>query len=376
MGCNISPFRYFAQLLKQLHNDQMKRYLLLLFLAASLTSQAQGSLNSGLLGHFPFDNSLLDATSYLGNAGDTNVAYGTDARGLANAALRLVGTGEAVIAPRGLLDFGTTGSFTCSVAFRTLASGTQAFFTNQGTYTITDPTSSRGWSLGFDSRQVGKVFLNLVGTNSTNGGLGIATQASFNDGLWHTATAVVDRNSRQIRLFVDGTAQALTYVSSNPSYGVVSGSTLTLSSTASMFTDLSPGYSPSLRNTLGLYNRFGVGYNGWLDEARFYNRVLTDTEVQALSAQVLATLSAQAAATQVQAFPNPVATAAAVTVQLAQPVAVTQLRVVDVLGRPVPAIITARTGGLSYELSSLQAGTYLLQVGLPEGVAVRRLQVN
>lgn len=104
--------------------------------------------------------------------------------------------------------------------------------------------------------------------------------------------------------------------------------------------------------------------------------MLTDAEVQVLSAQVLATLSAQAAAAQVQAYPNPAATTAAVTVQLAQPAAAAQLRVADVLGRSVSATITARPGGLSYELSGLQSGTYCLQVSLPEGVAVRRLQVN
>lgn len=101
----------------------------------------QGSLNSGLLGRFPFDNSLVNAT---GNLGNTNVAYGADARSQANAALRLVGTGEAVIAPMGLLDFGTTGSFTYSVAFRTLALGTQAFLPTKAPIPPTLPRCEAG----------------------------------------------------------------------------------------------------------------------------------------------------------------------------------------------------------------------------------------
>lgn len=354
----------------------MKKYLPLVFLAASFSGHAQGSLNSGLLGRFPFDNSLVDASGNFGNTSSANVAYGPDARNVANAALRLVSTGEVAVQPTGLLDFGTTGSFTFSTAFRTLSSGTQAFFSNQGVFSTANPSSSRGWSLGFDSRQVGKVFLNLVAASSANGDLGLATQASFNDGLWHTATAVVNRSTRQIRLFVDGVAQPLTYVSSRPNYGVVAGSTFTLDATAAMFVDLSPGYSQSASNVTSLNNRFGLGYNGWLDEARFYNRVLTDAEVQALSAQVLATLSAQAAAAQVQAFPNPAAPTAAITVQLAQAVASSQLQVLDVLGRPVPATLTAQAGGRAYALSGLATGSYLLRISLPAGVAVRRIQVN
>jgi hypothetical protein len=353
-----------------------KRVLLALLLAGSLTSRAQGSLNSGLLGRFPFDNSLADITGNLTTTSSANTAFGLDARSQANAALRLVGTGEVAVEPAGLLDFSTTGSFSFSVAFRTLASGTQTFFSNQGTFTTTDPTSSRGWSLGFSSTQVGKVYLNLVRDNSYNGGLGLATQASFNDGQWHTATAVVDRSTRQISIYVDGAAQALTFVSARPNYGTVSGTTFTLSTTGTMFVDLSPGYSLSMTSVQGIYNRLGMSYNGWLDEARFYNRVLTAAEVQALSAQVLATLGAQAAAAQVQVAPNPGSGTEAPTVRLAQAVAPSQLRVLDVLGRPVPVTLVARQAGTVYELRGLATGLYLLQVQLPEGLAVRRIQVK
>lgn len=358
----------------------MKKYVLLsLLLAGSLTSHAQGSLNSGLLGRFPFDNSLTDITGNFTTNSSTNTAFGLDARSQANAALRLVGTGEVVVQPAGLLDFSTTGSFSFSVAFRTLASGTQTFFSNQGTFTATDPTSSRGWSLGFSSAQVGKVYLSLVRDNSYNGGLGLATQASFNDGQWHTATTVVDRSTREVKIYVDGVAQALTYVSTNPTYGTVSGTTFTLTTTSTMFVDLSPGYTPNtlvVPNVLGVYNRLGLSYNGWLDEARFYNRVLTAAEVQALSTQVLATLGAQAAAAQVQVAPNPGSAAEAPTVRLAQAVAPGQLRVFDVLGRPVPVVLASRQAGTVYELRGLAAGLYLLQVQLPEGLAVRRIQVK
>ena len=353
----------------------VKKLLLLLLAAGAFTSHAQ-NLNTGLLGRFPFDNSLADATGNMTNVSNVGITYGPDARGQANAALRLTGTGEVSIQPSGLLDFGTTGSFTFSTAFRTLSSGTQAFFSNQGTATATATNSSRGWSLGFDVARVGKVFLNLVNTASSNAGFGLATQASFNDGLWHTTTVVINRSTRQVRLFVDGTAQMLTYVSPRPDYGTISGTTFTLDATASMFVDLTPGYSLNTSNTTTINNRFGLSFNGSLDEARFYNRVLTDAEVQQLSAQVLATLSAQVAAQQVQVLPNPASSAAGLAVCLAQPVAASELQVLDVLGRAVPATIVAtQPGNTQYEVRNLAAGTYLLRVALPEGVAVRRLQV-
>ena len=357
----------------------MKKHLLLLLLTASLSSrvQAQGNLNAGLLARFPFDNSLADVTGNMGTTTGTNVVYGADAHNLANAALRLTSDGEAMIQPTGLLDFSTTGSFSFSVAFRTLSSGTQAFFSNQGTYSVKEDNTSRGWSLGFSSTQVGKLYLNLVRDYSDNGGLGLATQASFNDGLWHTATVTIDRSTRQVRLYVDGTAQTLAIVSPRPNYGTVSGSTFTIDATASMFVDLSPGYTRDQTKFITPNSRFGLGYNGWLDEARFYNRVLTTAEVQALSAQVLATLSPQAAAQQVQLAPNPASATSVVAIQLLQPVAASQLRVFDMLGRAVPVRLTTRQpSATAYELTGLAAGSYVLQVRLPEGTAVRRFQVD
>ena len=356
----------------------MKKYLLLLLATASLSSHAQGTLNNGLLGRFPFDNNLVDAPGNIGTFSNTNVAYGPDSHGQANTALRLTGTGEVSIEPSGLLDFGTTGSFTFSVAFRTLSSGTQTFFNNKGNYSAnTSSTLSQGWSFGFDNTQVGRLYLDLVRDNFYNGSLAIATQATFNDGLWHTAALVVNRSTRQMQLVVDGTAQPLVLLTTNPNYGAVSGATFTLASAYSQIVNLTPGYSYSQTNVMRVNNRFGLGYNGWLDEARFYNRALTVAEVQTLSAQVLATLTAQEAAAQVQIAPNPVGSAAAFTVTLTQPVAAGQLQVLDLLGRPVPVAIVARqASGRQYELSGLAAGMYLLRVALPQGVAVQRVQVN
>jgi hypothetical protein len=128
------------------------RKLLLLLTGCLVAQNVVAQVNAGLLGRFPFDNNTADATGNMGVNSATNAGFAPDARNQANAALRLGGTGEVWVLPNGLLNFGTTGDFSFSVAFRSLASSTQAFFTNQGYYTASGSTGTgaRGWSLGLE----------------------------------------------------------------------------------------------------------------------------------------------------------------------------------------------------------------------------------
>ena len=327
------------------------------FLTA-LEVNAQG-LNSGLLGRFPFDGNLSDATGNIASGTATNATYGPDARNQPNAALRLTGTGEVAVEPNGLLDFGTTGNFTFSVAFRTLSSGTQAFFSNKGNFSAnSSSTLSQGWSFGFDNSLVGKLYLDLVRDNFSNGTLALATQASFNDGLWHTAAVVVDRDSRQLLLFVDGTAQPLLFVTSNENYGAVVGTTFTLDRSYSQIVNLTPGYSLSQANVTRINNRFGLSYNGSLDEARFYNRALTAADVQTLHNLVLATARQRAARALMQVFPNP-APNGQLTVRVAPALHGAQLSVYTALGQQIrPAVIV--DFAQETRLPGLAPGLYLL----------------
>jgi hypothetical protein len=355
----------------------MKRKLLwVLFGCLVGHGAAAQSLNSGLLGRFPFDGSTTDATGNMSVNSATNVAYGLDRRSQPNAALQLGGTGEVWIMPNGLLSFGTTGDFSFSVAFRTLSSATQAFFSNQGYYSVSGSTGTgaRGWSLGFDNTQVGKIFLNLVAASSYNGSLGLATQSSFNDGLWHTATAVVNRGTRQVVLYVDGVAQPLTYVSSRPDYGTVSGTVFQLTSTSTMFVDLNPGYSTSRTGSLTDANRFGLSFNGGLDEARFYNRALTAAEAQALHTLALAAVAGRSAEAQVQVYPNP-APGGNVAVRLAPALSGAQLAVYTVLGQRVYLAVQP-TAGPEVQLRGLAPGLYLLVAKGASATLTQRFQVG
>jgi hypothetical protein len=226
--------------------------------------------------------------------------------------------------------------------------------------------------LGFDNARVGKVYLNLVGASSPNGALGLATQASYNDGLWHTAAAVVNRGTREIRVYVDGVAQPLTYVSSRPNYGTVTGSVFTLDATATMFVDLNPGYSPSTTGFLVDANRFGLGLNGSLDEARFYNRALSAADVQSLNAQVLATVAARTASAEVHCFPNP-GRDGKLRVRFAQ--APIGGAFYTALGQRVYPALTAATA-TEWQVTGLAPGLYLLTAEVAGTRVTQRFQIE
>lgn len=336
----------------------MKRlaFLLTVIGLALQTAHAQINLNSGLLGRFPFDGNSVDVSGNMGNSTDYSVTYAADARGQANGALRLNGSGRVDITPDGLLDFGTTGSFSFSVAFRTLSSGTQSFFTNRGNATAsTSNTWPVGWRLGFDNTQVGKVYLDLFGfLPNVNASLGLATRDSFNDGLWHTAAITVNRSTQQIRMYVDGTAQALTYVSTNPTYGTVTGTVFQYGQQLAATMSLNPGYVNGV-----LVNSFGVSMNGSLDEARFYNRVLSVAEVQSLSSLVLAT-KATVVNDAIQVFPNP-AVAGQFNVKLPAVASAPHLRVYTLTGQQVQPIVK-QVAPQEMQVSGLETGLYMVRV--------------
>jgi len=342
-------------------------------LAATLLAHsalAQGSLNTGMLGRFSFDNTTADATGNMGVNSATNVTYSPDASGRASAALRLNANGEVWITPSGLLDFGTTGSFSFSVGFKTLASGTQAFFTNLATGNNT----YQGWSLGFDNSRVGKVYFELGRPASTGFGVGLATQASYNDNAWHTAAVVVNRATNRIQVFVDGVAQPLINNNPNSNYGTLSGTSFSINAQSIGASNANPGTSTSNTGAQAVLNRFGLGFNGSLDEGRFYNRALTDAEVASLSSLVLATVAERRGEAQLQLYPNP-APAGALTLRMATPVAPASIRVFDALGRIAAATVVA-VSPTEVAVRGLAPGMYSVQVLLAAGPAVRRVVVE
>ena len=100
-----------------------------------------------------------------------------------------------------------------------------------------------------------------------NGAVVLTSNAAVNDDQWHHVVAVVDRNSGQASLYVDGLAQ---------------GST---------------AFSGSLSNG-GELQIGGPGYNGYLDEVAIFNKALTPFLVQGLFAAPTALLHSSATLAQ------------------------------------------------------------------------------
>ena len=355
----------------------MKIFTLSALAATLLTcsAQAQGSLNTGLLGRFPFDNAPTDATGNMGVNSATNVAYGPDAGNRTNAALRLGANGEVWITPNGLLDFGITGDYSFSIGFKTISSATEAFFTNQGSSATAGNSNAQGWFLGFDNSRVGKVYFGLGGNAAQGNGIGLSTTTTYNDNAWHTAAVVVSRSTNRIQVFVDGVAQAIVNNSPNPNFGSVSGTVFTIGAQGMAISNASPGTSASTTGAQAVINRFGLGFNGSLDEGRFYNRALTATEVASLNSQVLATVAERRGETQLQLFPNPTAGGQGLTLRVAAPVAASSIGVFDALGRRTAVTVVAASP-TEFAVAGLAPGVYSLRVTLPAGPAVRRLVVQ
>ena len=352
----------------------------LVFLAGTFLSgaaHAQSTLADGLLGRFSFDNTTADATGNMGVNSATNAAYGPDAANRPNAALRLSSNGEVWITPNGLLDFGIIAPYSFSIGFRTISPATQAFFTNQGSSVTSGNTNAQGWFLGFDTSQAGKVYFGLGGNAAQGNGIGLSTAANYNDNAWHTAAVVVDRTNNRIQLFVDGVAQQLVNNAINPNFGSVSasGTVFNVGLQGRTTLNASPGTSAATTGGSGAISRFGLGFNGSLDEGRFYNRALTPTEAAALHSQVLATVAERRGEALLQLFPNPAPAGTAATLRLAAPAAAASIDVLDALGRPVAATLTP-LGTSEYGVSGLRPGVYSLRVALPTGPAVRRLVVQ
>lgn len=149
--------------------------------------------------------------------------------------------------PDGSLDFGTA-DFTLSVWFKTsIAPG---FFVCK---------RAKGYYAGYDfyTEPDGKIFARIADGSSISDA---RTTAGFNDGLWHYAVAVYDRDG-VIRIYVDGVSKA------------TSGSIGGIGSVNN-----SEPFTIGDRNDPGHHSYF----EGNLDDVRVYSRALSAEEVEEL----------------------------------------------------------------------------------------------
>ena len=130
---------------------------------------------------------------------------------------------------------------------------------------------SQGKSAGGDTDRIhfeinaGKLKLTTVQSSTTT--TSVATNALFNDNLWHHGVITVDDAGN--KLFVDGAQQAVTYTNGS-------------ASTSVWFGDISSVTDTKDIGTLNINGVFFNFFSGTMDEVAIFSRALTLGEIQSL----------------------------------------------------------------------------------------------
>jgi hypothetical protein len=205
----------------------------------------------GLIAHWKFDEGA-GGTAYDSAGSNDGTIYGAAwTTGTVDGALRFDGINDSVDVgdpPDGSLDLGIS-DFTLSVWFKTSMTVPGWFVGKR----------AKGYYAGYDFyiERDGKVFARIADGQSV---LDARTAAGFNDGLWHHAAAVYDRDD-VIRTYIDGVSKA---------------TSINISSIDSV--NNSEPFTIGDRDDPGHHYPF----KGSLDDVRIYKRALSAAEVQAL----------------------------------------------------------------------------------------------
>ena len=212
---------------------------------------------NGLVGYWPFNGNANDESGNGNNGANNGATLTIDRNGVANQAYSFDGDDRIDV---GNLNLGQMQySYTYSTWFRTSSTS------NTDKTIISDYNSSSGdddifscWNLLEFNNQVVR-----FETRNYPNGYGVGSTSPLNNGVWHNMVSVLDRNTGQLELYVDG---------------------IFISSTS----------FPNLTNfDANGFLRFGVHmwsntfqssayWIGEIDDIGIWNRALTDCEIQNL----------------------------------------------------------------------------------------------
>lgn len=218
------------------------------FLIAALLS---ASANANLVGLWSANGNLTDSVN--GNHGtiiDT-VAY---TAGVSGQAFAFTGNGHVRVPSSSLYNVGT-GDFSVAlwVKFDSMVTNGTGIISRDDWPSV---SPYKGWVMNNDSGQVG-----IVTRNSSSGSYPARTAASsFSLGTWYHLAGV--RSAGTTKLYVDGSLVA----------SVVESTPIDLSNSATM--------------TIGAVNDGFQRMSGAIDEVRFYDNALTDSEIANLASPV------------------------------------------------------------------------------------------
>ena len=212
-------------------------------------STSQGGLNSGLVGWWTFDGADVTATKVIDKSGQGNTGTRTGGVAMAAGKIGQGGKFDGVNDYVGKTDFNASqaNTSTMSVWFKALATQIE----NARIFEIGTAADRVGLNIDVNKK------LNLYSVKGDALNASLITVASVNDNLWHHAVGTWDGNGAN--LYIDGVRAATT----------AGDKGLNMGNSVNMY--------------IGEFVSDGNYYfNGSIDDARIYNRVLSAQEIKQL----------------------------------------------------------------------------------------------
>jgi hypothetical protein len=228
-------------------------------------------ITGGPVGSWSFNEGSGSTVADSSGNGITGTITGaTWETGVSGSALNFNGTSNTVnMGNAAPLNTGTN-SFSISSWFKTTATGLHRIV-SKGNYGWTN-----GYFLGIGHGGDGLVATGLAQGSQASSVL-FHTTNTFNDGQWHHAVAVYDRQAGTAQLYIDGTAQQVATLSGT--CGTANGTVVDISACGSITGTSTDPFS------VGSWNGSKEFFNGSIDDTRIYTVALSAQQIQTMSAQ-------------------------------------------------------------------------------------------
>jgi hypothetical protein len=236
--------------------------ILIIACGLAVSGYSQTFLTTGLVAYYPFNGNANDASGNGNNGTPINVTLAPDRFGVPDSCYSFNGTNSHVDIGSSILLGKPHDAMTLSVWFLL---GTNLNPTYNYTAAIVSDYSTEGWNgnpYDFFGELTFQQFAGLTNLNFTQANIQtqLVSSASVNDGKWHSSVVVID-GVGTISIYVDGT------FSNQKAYD------------ASL--DYTDGQFWRIGADMWRYQLWDV-WTGVIDDVRFYNRALSESEVQRL----------------------------------------------------------------------------------------------
>jgi hypothetical protein len=224
-------------------------------------------VTGGPVGSWAFNEGSGTTTADLSGNGLTGTISGaTWGTGVTGTALNFNGTsGNVSMGNQTALNTGTN-SFSVSSWFKTTSTGVERIV-SKGHYGWTN-----GYFLGVGHGGSGLVATGMGAGGSEANSVLFHTTNAFNDGNWHHAVTVYDRQAGTARLYIDGVAQQVVVLSGT--CGTSEGTFINISACGSITGTSTDPFS------VGSWNASAEFFNGSIDDVSVYDVALSAQQIQ------------------------------------------------------------------------------------------------